>query len=113
MGAAQEFMVFYFVWQLILWVSGNEANKYSGSIEAFDVNNWWQYSHVGQFIASHKPRLYKNQINGLLDRNGKVGIGTNAPNARLEARGMVVLLVVFILKVTADDQTPYALMVGN
>ena len=44
--------------------------------------------------------------------DGKVGIGTNAPNARLEVEDGGTASSV-ILKVTADDQSPYALMVGN
>ena len=47
-----------------------------------------------------------------VDNVGNVGIGTTAPSARLEVEDGGTASSV-ILKVTADDQTPYALMVGN
>jgi len=47
-----------------------------------------------------------------IKNNGRVGIGTTSPNARLEiednATGAGVLL-----KVTADDSSPYGIIIGN
>ena len=48
----------------------------------------------------------------VLDRLGNVGIATSSPNARLEVEDGGVSSSV-ILKVTADDSSPYGMIIGN
>ena len=61
--------------------AGNEANKYS-SIEAFDVNNWGSNSGLS-FTTSLSYTKTKSMV---IDRNGKVGIGTVEPEVKLTVR---------------------------